>query len=490
VVRCPRSHVATMLLVVVAAPLSAQEVRFDPRPDWPAERQFDAFLEAGGYMLLETDTVLRSDDRVEGNLLVLEADVRIEGQVTGDVVAVGGDLFLRPGARIGGSVLVLGGGFYASRRAEITGELTYRPNDIYSVRRGEAEIRIHPVREIPETLTLHGLSGITFPTYQRVDAWTLGLGATVRNINWDWQPSLEARLRLKTDRGRLEGTLRQAWYPTGSLSFGVEAERATRTNEGWIRGDIANTLSFFFAGDDFRNYYEADRVAVFLRGTQAARWGPILEVEWEKARSLAASDRFVLFAGDVANPNPSVDDGEVVTAKLGARFRRRTASTSLVASAFVEVADATTGGDFTYTIGELTADWVGPGLAAHEMEAFLLVRGDLSGAPPRQRWVAVGGRATLPTVPLLAERGSRLVFGQLAYLVPIESMRVGVLGAPRLFFRIAAGAGWNDGSEAGFETNLISGIRLSVFELAVAVDPNASELDAVVYAILRFPGDL
>jgi hypothetical protein len=479
-----------MLLIVVAAPVSAQDIRFDPRPDWPAERQFDAFLEAGGYVLLEADTVLGPEDGVDGNLLVLEADVRIEGQVTGDVVAVGGDLFLRPGARVGGSVLVLGGGFYASRRAEIAGELTYRPNDIYAVRRGETEIRIHPVREIPETLTLHGLSGITFPTYQRVDAWTLGLGATVRNIDWGWQPSLEARVRLKTDRGRLEGTLRQAWYPTGSLTFGAEAERATRTNEGWVRGDVANTLSFFFAGDDFRNYYEADRVAVFLRGTETARWGPILEVEWEKARSLAASDRFVLFAEDAADTNPSIDDGEVLTAKLGARFRRRTAATSMIASASVEVADDAVGGDFTYAIGELTADWVGPGLAAHEVEAFLLVRGDLSGSPPRQRWAAVGGRATLPTVPLLAERGSRLVFGQFAYLVPIERLRVGVLGAPRWFLRIAAGAGWNDGAEAGFETNLISGLRLSVFELAVAVDPGESDLDAVVYGILRFPGDL
>lgn len=488
--RCRRYPVVAALIVMAAGPLFGQDIRFNPRPDWPAERQFDDFLDAGGYVLVQADTVLRAADRIEGNLLVLEADVRIEGEVTGDVVAVGGDLFLRPGARIGGGILVLGGGFYASQRAEVAGELTYRPNDMYAVRRRAAAIRIHPIREIPETLTLHGLSGITFPTYQRVDSWTIGLGATVRNINWDWQPSLEGRVRLKTDRGRLEGTLRQAWYPTGSLQFGAEAERVTRTNEAWVRGDVANTLSFLFAGDDFRNYYEADRVALFLRGTETARWGPILEVEWERARSLDASDRFVLFAGDDTEANPDVDDGEVLTARLGAQVRRRTASTSLLASGTIELADSTVAGDFTYVTGELQADWAGPGLAAHESEAFLLLRGDLSGTAPRQRWTAVGGRATLPTIPLLSERGSRLAFGQVTYLVPFEGLRVGVLGAPRWFVRAAAGAGWNEGEEAGFETNIISGIRLSIFEVAVAVDPNESDLDAVLYGILRFPGDL
>ena len=488
--RLSRLLFGVALLCTVVGPLRGQEIRFDPRHDWPAERRFEAFLNAGGYALLQADTVLRSEDRIEGNLLVLEADVRIEGQVTGDVVAVGGDLFLRPGARIGGGVLVLGGGFYASRRAEIGGELTYRPNDIYAVRRRESIIRIHPIREIPETLTLHGLSGITFPSYQRVDGWTFGLGATVRNLAWGWQPSLEGRLRLKTDRGRLEGTLRQAWYPSGGIQFGAEAERVTRTNEGWVRGDVANTLSFLLAGDDFRNYYEADRVAVFLRGTETARWGPILQVEWEKARDLEASDRFVLFAADEAQPNPAIDDGETLSARLGTQVRRRTSSVSFLASASVEIADSTVGGDFSYVMGELRADWEGPGLAAHELEAFLMIRGDLSGMPPRQRWTAVGGRATLPTVPLLSERGSRLVFGQLTYLVPLESLRVGVLGAPRWFLRAAAGAGWSDGAQAGFETNLVTGIRLSILEVAIAVDPSESDLDAVVYGIMRFPGDL
>lgn len=478
------------LAVALPGRAGAQQIRFDPRPDRPAERQFEDFIDRDRWTLIQTDTVLGPDVRIDGDLLLLEADVRLEGTVTGDIAAVGADLFLRPGALVEGSLLSLGGGYYASRSAEVRGDVVWRPNDVYSVRRDGQVIRIHPVRDVPETLTLHGLSGLLFPGYQRVDEWTLGLGATVRHIGWDWQPSLEARLRLKTERGDLEGTVRQAWFPSSALQFGVEAERVTRTNEAWVRGDVANSLSFLLAGDDFRNYYEADRVAFFLRGTETASLAPVLEVEWEEARSLEASDQVVLFAADEAMANPAIDPGEAVSLRSGMEFRRRTTTTNLRTRALLEAADSTVAGDFSYLMGEFRASWAGPAPAGHGLEAFLLARGDLSGAPPRQRWTALGGLATLPRRPLLALRGPRVLYGQVTYLVPIERLRLGLIGPPRVFVRGATGAAWGEGQDPVFETNLIGGVRLFVFEVALAVDPSTSDLDPAVYATLRFPGDL
>lgn len=480
---------ALTLGLILPASIAAQDVRFDPRPDRPEERRLETFLE-GDFVLIETDTILGPETRIEGNLLVLEGDVRISGTITGDVAAVGADLFLRPGASIGGDILSLGGGLYASSRAVVDGDVTWRPNDVYLVRRDAETIRILPVRDVPETLTLHGLSGFLFPGYQRVDEWTLGLGATLRHVEWDWQPSLEARVRLKTERGDLEGTLRHAWVPTSALQFGVEAERTTRTNEGWVRGEVANSLSFLFAGDDFRNYYEADRVALFLRGTETARLSPIVELEWEKARSLEAADQFVLLASDEAVPNPEIDAGEIVSARVGLELRRTTAETQLRSMALIEAADSSAAGDFSYVFGEVSASWAGPALIGHGVEAYFMLRGDLSGELPRQRWTAVGGLATLPRLPLLAERGPRFAYGQVTYLIPVNRLRVGLLGPPRLFLRAASGAAWNPGGAAGFETNVSAGVRLFVFELAVAVDPGVSDLDPAVYATLRFPGDL
>lgn len=469
--------------------VSGQEIRFDPRADLPEERQFDAFLDRRGYVVLETDTILGPESVITGDLLILEAEVRLSGTVHGDVAVIGGDLFLRPGARVDGDLLALGGGFYSSQRATVTGEVAWHPNDVYLVERGDDVIRIHHVRDVPEALTLHGLSGILFPTYQRVDEWTLGLGATGRLVEWGWQPSLSVEVRLKTEHGDFEGTVRQAWYPTSALEFGIEAERATRTNEDWVRGDIANSLSFFFAGDDFRNYYEADRVALFLRGSETARWAPILEVQWEDARSLVASDQFVLLASDEAIPNPAIDEGETVSLRAGLEYRLNTTRTSLRTSGTVEVADSDVAGDFDFVLGEFVADWRGPGLVGHGLEAFALVRHDLSGTLPGQRWTAVGGPATLPRTPLLSERGGRFVYGQLTYLVPVDALRLGLLGPPRLFVRGVSAAAWNEGEPASFETNLVAGVRLFVFELGTAFDVRDG-FDAGVYATLRFPGDL
>jgi len=467
-----------------------QEIRFDPRPDWPAERRFADFLAAGGYVVIQADTVLGADDVVDANLLVLEADVRIEGRVTGTLASVGGDVFLRPGAVVGGDVLILGGGYYSSRLAEVQGAVTYRPNDIYVIQRLDSGMRIHPIREVPETFTLHGLSGILFPTYQRVDGWTFGFGATVRHVSGPWQPSLEARLGFSAGRDRVLGSIRQSWYPTASLTFGLEGERVTRTNDDWVRRDVANTLSYLFTGEDFRNYYESERATFFIRGTEAARWSPIVELSWEQARSLAAEDHFVLFAADESAPNPAIDPGDIGSLKVGAAWQRRTPSNSLQAEATIEAADSSTAGDFTFVLGVLQARWKGRGFISHLFEASIYAQGDLSGTPPRQRWTAIGGRATIPTVPILSLGGSRLVYGQATYLVPLETLRVGMLGAPMWFVRVAAGTGWEEGEAAVFERNLTTGLRLSIFELAVAFDPDESASDVAVYGILRFPGDL
>jgi hypothetical protein len=171
-------------------------------------------------------------------------------------------------------------------------------------------------------------------------------------------------------------------------------------------------------------------------------------------------------------------------------LRRATSETLLQARALVEAADSSVAGDFTYLFGEFQAAFAGPAAIGHSFEAFLLLRGDLSGTLPRQRWSAVGGLASLPTLPTLAERGSRLAYGEVTYLIPIERFRVGLLGPPRILLRAASGAAWNPGNAASFETNLVAGLRLFLFEVAVAVVPRQDDFDPTVYATLRFPGDL
>ncbi len=478
-------------VVGVFTPVTAQEVRFTPSADNPAERRLATFIDQGEYTVLAGDTVLQAGQAtIDGSLLVLNAAVRVATTVSGSVYVVDGDLFLRPGARIEGDVVVLGGGYYASSLADVVGEVIYRPNDLYTVLDRDDGWTIFPVREVPKAVELHGLYGFGFPFYQRVDALTLRWGATLRATGWAWQPSLEGEARFLTEEGDFQGTLKQYWYPTGSLRFGFEGERVTRTNEDWMRGDISNSLSFFFVGDDFRNYYGADRAAFVVRGSETAAWWPALSVQWEDATSKEAQSQFVLFGSDESEPNPSIDEGEIVSLIAEIGTRHRSAGSRFEGILRLEAADSSVAGDFSFLFGEAQVHWLTPGFGAHEVELFGIARGDISGTLPRQRWSAFGGRATLPTFDLLSFYGSRLVYGQASYLIPIPALRVAMIGPPKVLLRAATGSAWEPGGSAHFETNLIAGMRWSVLEAGLAVDPGGSDPTSRFYAILRFPGDL
>lgn len=479
----------SLILATVFVPaLPGQQVTFNPRPGHALDTRLADFLARGDSRVWARDTVVSSSGSVTGDLLVLEAQVRIAGSVDGDIYVVDGDLFLRPGAHVTGDIVVLSGGYHGSGLATVDGEVLWRPADRYTVLPVAGGFEIYPVEEVPEAVELHGLHGFKAPTYQRVDAVTVAWGVTFRAATWAWRPTLEFVGRYRSGQGEVEGTIRQFWYP-GPVSFGVEAERVTRTNERWIRAPVSNSLSYLFLGDDFRDYYGSDRAAFVLRGNEGSLWTPSFRVEWEDAWSRYAGDPFTLFGSSTVRENPPIDDGQDWSASLSVEIDRSTGESGrLAGSALLQVADSSVAGDFSYLLGELTARWKTPGFGTHEVDIFALARGDLAGTLPRQRWSGFGGRATLPTFDVMEFRGPRVVYGHVGYAVPIEALRAGGLGAPGVFGRVGTGAAWQEGQSVDWVVNLVAGLRFWVMEGGVAWDPDSG--DAMGYAIFRFPGDL
>lgn len=479
---------AGVLFTVDAGPLSAQDVRFEPRKGNALDAQLADFLARPGTTLWSRDTIVASDGRVEGDLLVLEAQVRIAGTVDGDIFVVDGDLFLRPGARVGGDIVVVSGGYHGSGMATVEGRTTWRPAERYSVLPAAGGFEISPVVDLPDAVDLHGLYGFRAPVYQRVDAVTLGWGVTFTAATWAWQPTLELVGRYRSGQGQVEGTVRQFWHP-GPVEFGIEAERATQTNEGWVRADISNSLSYLVLGEDFRDYYGADRVALVVRGSGDRWWRPLLKIEWEDAWSRRAGDHFTLFGSDDVRSNPAIDEGEAWSATLAVSVDRVTGATGrLEGRVLLEGADSTLAGDFSYVLGEVQGRWKTAGFGSHEVDLFALARGDLAGTLPGQRWTGFGGRATLPTFGVMEFRGPRVTYGHVGYTIPIEALRAGGLGAPGVFGRVGTGAAWQEGQSADWQVNLVGGLRFWVLEAGAAWDPDSGS--ARGYAIFRFGGDL
>jgi hypothetical protein len=100
---------ALFVLLLTAGALAGQEIRVEGDRADPAVRILETVVERGNYWLLDRDTLLDATFRHPGDLVVWDADVRLEGQVDGDVVVLGGTLNIRPGARVAGRMATLRG---------------------------------------------------------------------------------------------------------------------------------------------------------------------------------------------------------------------------------------------------------------------------------------------------------------------------------------------------------------------------------------------
>lgn len=456
----------------------APDVRFEPRSGQEIDERLSTLLD-GAYTLWTRDTVLAADQTIEGDLLILQATVRIEGRVRGSVYVVDGDLFLRPGADLAADIVVIGGGFYSSTKATVAGEVDYRPDLAFSVIPEDGGFRIFLAVEPLPVFEFHGLYGFGVPTYQRVDALTLSWGATLRVTGWAWRPDLSFDGRFRTGPAKFEGTVRQFWYPSSKLQFGWELERATRNNEEWIWGTLINTLSYFFAGEDVRNYYQADRAALIVERTPGPGLAPSFTAQYESSDSLPARDYFVLFPNDSVQPNPAIDPGEIFSGIFSLTHRTERGDPGVNARLLLEgaAADLDSAGGFGFFLAELRARWDQPTVAGQEVKVFLQARGDLAGTLPQQRWSAFGGVGTLPTFEAVEFRGPRLLFGGVSYFVPLlpwasESAAVNFVA------HVRGGSAWGEGESPTFHSNLVFGLRVFFAEAGVAIDPRSGRVVA------------
>jgi hypothetical protein len=472
--------------MALTLPAAGQQVSFSGRPEGGVQRSLVSFLERGNFDVITRDTLLDRDASIGKNLLILEASVRIAGQVDGSVYVVDGDLFLRPDAHISGEVVVLGGGYYASSLATVQGGVTYRPREQLRVLPEAGGHVIFGWEEPLEAFEFDGLYGVQLPTYQRVDALTLGWGAVGRGLDLAWQPDLYVAARVRSFSGEVEASMRQYWHPSRRFGFGLEASRATRTNEDWIRRGWVNSLFYFLVGDDFRDYFEADRVELGGEWLSGTGWQVQVKGRWENARSIEAHDMFTLFGPDGVRPNPEIDDGQTYSLLSVADFERRNRRSHTRLRIGLEGASRDIGGDFSFLLGEAQLDVRAPAFLDHSIELFVIGRGDLAGRLPRQRWSAIGGIGTLPTLPILSLRGERIVFGDIAYAVPLFSLAR--LSSFDLLLRGAAGAAWSEGESLQLKTTASFAARVAPVEVGVAVGPRAGEdgADVRVYLDIRF----
>lgn len=439
------------LLTAAVAPAGAQQPHVELREAGPGLPGAILRRALGERVLLpyETwNTRLHRDSTYDATVLVIGSDATVAATVHGDVIVVNGNLFLRAGARIDGDAVAIGGAVYDARDAVVRGTRRSFPGTRYDVDRSTDHITLtyRPPPTPPGTalLSLPEAYGFRIPTYTRVDGlsvqWGPRLDAGEGAVVFEPTVTYRSDLGAIDAGGTVAATLGSGWR--------IEAagERGTFTNDAWALPDIPNSVTVLAAGRDYRNYWRADRFDGRLSHTwtsAAGRWalwgGARTERDWSVAAGGPWSITGQGSASGILRANPPIERGRLSSALGGVSAAYTLGDVTLRGDVTVEHAfDAPNGEHFTQ--GTLDAGVRFPtfGRQSFALSAHAVVTGGDS--TPPQRFAYLGGAQTLPTMPLLAQGGDRLLYIESAWSIPITGIRVPLLGNPVFVVHHAIGA--------------------------------------------------
>ena len=442
---------------------------------------------AAPHLLIRADSahpaVLRRDTTYEQTVIVVGGPAEVASTVHGEVIVVGGDLFLHPGVNISSRAMAIGGGVYETSLGQVHGgifsfrEFTYR---VTALPDGTLALD-YELTEVRDTrvVTLPGFFGVRIPSYDRTNGLSLPFGPTLAFDTARYELDLlgvyRSQLGVVDPQAEVRGTIGRR------LTVQLRGGRYTPTNERWIYSDVANSLHMLASGSDARNYYRADRADALVSWvieTSTARFTLHAGGLAERARSArpdtgARGGPWSLLEREEPmgrlRPNPHVLRGTITSALGGLAMEWADQGVNANLTADVELPFSTPD-DSRFVQTTLDAFVGFPTFSTQSVQVeshAVITAGDT--APP-QRYSYLGGAGTLPTFDLLQFGGDELFWAEGRYIIPIDRVRIRVLGSPTITLRyITGGAGV--GKLPTLEQNVGARFALSFLRVDYLIDP-------------------
>lgn len=446
-------------------------------------RVLEAVL-AQPHRLVEPDSGwfrMRRGEQLPTALVVLGRTAAIEGDVSGDVVVVGGDLFIRPGARVGGRAIAIGGGVYPSALGIVEqGTQSYRDNTFLITRVGDRyELRYQSLREHESPpLLFPGVYGLRMPTYDRVNGASIPFGPA---LTLPGGVELHALATYRSDLGKIDPSVRGTAQLSRRLRFEGFAGRGSYSNDAWIWSNLVNSFGAFTSGTDTRNWYRADRAEVTVHRLwewTSVQVEPFAGALYEDAWSVGPAPGenrgpWSVFGRTdtlrMRRPNPAIDDGTITSGIVGTLIQRETEYLRARFRTRGEIPTAVPGGrDFLQITSDLEVGFPTFGEHEYALEVhWVTTPGD---STPRQRYGYLGGSGTLPFLELLEQGGDEVLLVDQRYSIPVPQVRLGLLGEPTLIFRHRLGSA-GVGDLPSFEHIVGAGVMLTLLRVELQVDP-------------------
>ena len=327
--------VAVSMLPLCAAVVTAQEpdtvFRRHGLPSDVAREAASLFNSTTGLRVvgpLEIET----GRTVDGNVAVLNGPLTIGGHVTGRVIAINSDVILRSTSRIEGDLLVIGGEVAGRDVAEIDGEIRIYRDALRFHQEGDQIVADR------DTLGQEGepwwrrwehrrserswskLQIASAGAYNRVEGLPINLGPQInRRTSWG-STRLDAYAILRTGSsfsgsdgdighnvraelqlGRFEG-----------IALGGRLFNVVEAIEPWQLSDLEVGLASFLVHRDYRDYFQrhgGSASASVFAWRDVRLTGSFSDERW---LSREANNPFTLFRADADwRPNPLVDEGRM-----------------------------------------------------------------------------------------------------------------------------------------------------------------------------------
>jgi hypothetical protein len=429
---------------------------------------------------------LRRDTTYNTTVIILGRDAVVEGSVHGDVIVVGGDLYMHPGGRIVGRAISIGGGVYESALARIDAGISSYRDFTYDIAFNNG-VYLLTYREVvareTSPISWPGIFGFSTPTYDRSNGLSIGLGPRVALPHT--RLTLDPRLTYRSQLGAIDANVVLTDSLSRRTAVALTAKHSTYSNDAWIWSDLLNSADFLVFGHDSRNYFRGGRVDLTIgHRIESVAWTltPSITGRYEETHSVRPDSScriststitcsaptggpFTFFGrhdeDDRLRPNPRVregtiasmigggrldwqDEGIIATFRLdveGARFRPK-------ADGFVAVvpidgspsqipaferADDFVQGTMDGSISFPTFGTQSLSVSAH---GVLTTRGPT----PRQRYAYLGGPGTIPTIDMLELGGDQLLYLDAAYSIPIDRIKLRLVGPPTVVIRHSMGS--------------------------------------------------
>ena len=421
------------------------------------------------------------DSTITTTLIVIGRPTYLASRVQGDVVVIGSDLFLRPGAEISGRAVAIGGTVAQTTLGHVAGGTESFRDETYDARpqpNGQSlAYRALAEKDPIPFLQPAGIQGLMIPRYDRVNGLSLPLGAvlTVGDGIVEVQPQVTYRSRLGTFDPAAEVRI----LPGRPVRFEGYAGMDTRSNDAWIYSDLINSATTFFGGSDTRNYFRSKigEGRVFARVERPGlSLEPFIGGRYEKVSPIAATGAVFSVTGHkdvemehIRRLNPLVENGSIGSGLIGAAMYDTAGVVIGRVRAEVEQSFTTVSGTTNFTQFTLDGRVTFPTFKTQRLLFRAHGVATVGDSVTRARYAYLGGSGTLPVVDLLELGGTKVLFLESRYYIPIESVVLPLVGSPSVsFVHFMGSAGVK--RLPSLEQEIGVGVALSVLRLDMTTD--------------------